>query len=1127
MFRRYRFLTSQIAFALILALLFGTFPASAFHFPWDQGHDTFSPNPGDDDTDPGDDDCNNTGSPFEIASGNFLQQIPVLYVPSFGPSLEIVLSYNSRDMRNGAFGHGWSLSYDQRLVETTDGVSVTAICHQGSGKRERFTRLSTGTYASPGDLSTRLIRSSDSTFTLRDKDGTQRRFDVAGRLIAIADPHGNTMTFTYDGTGFMTAITDASGRSVTFSKGADGRVATMTDPAGRTYRFGYDTNGNLTSYTDAAAGVTSYRYDVKHNLTEITDARGNLDMKVTYDSLGRVTSYTEGANTWSITYTPAQKRTTKRNSNNETWTFTYNDNGNVTSILDPLSRTESFGYSESFLPLRHTDKRGGSRLFAHDGSGNTTSMTDPLSQVAELRYDATFNKVSSITSPLRAISSFEYSSTGSLLRFVDPQGNATRMSYNSRGSLTGITDALGHATTFTYDEHGNPTQSVDALGGTWTYGYDLVGNMTSAVDPLGNRTQLDYDDRDRLVRLTDARNGVTTFEYDPVGNLVSFTDPNGNTTTFEYDIHDRLVRAVQPGNRIHSYSYDSRNNLSSKVNPKGQSTTYLYDALHRVTRKTLPDNVIQYTYDADGNVLSVTDNDSSLVFTYDGLDHVLRAETRAGVAQPATVLTASYDADGNRTSLASSLGGAWSFERDSIGRLQRVQNPQGDNVSFSYDAVSRVTGLNASNGTATSLTYDAAGQITEVKTSRSGSTLAQLSSQYDRNGKRTVENEGAGTHTYSYDSLLRLVGSSHPGGGSETFGYDPSGNRTSSHLSASHRYDEANRLLENDQFLYTWDANGNLITKSSKADSSQTRYGYDAEDRLVRVDRPDGSVITYRYDGLGRRIEKNVNGSISRFVYDGEDILLELDGANQVVASYTHGDGEDEVLSVRRGGQSFFLHPDAMGSVRHVTDSSGTVVASRSYEAWGRPLVATGALPSGHAFTGRELDQETGLYYYRARYYDPETGRFLQEDPRGISSGDTNFYTYVYGDPVNLVDPDGEIPAILVGIVVGAGLDLAFQLIQNGGRFDCVDWVQVGISGALGAVGGQSLKWFKLGKEFKWGKNFRAAPFGNRTGHPLGRWPHYHRRGVDPTGATKPGQGIGRHRPWETKSTDTSFWDRL
>ena len=315
------------------------------------------------------------------------------------------------------------------------------------------------------------------------------------------------------------------------------------------------------------------------------------------------------------------------------------------------------------------------------------------------------------------------------------------------------------------------------------------------------------------------------------------------------------------------------------------------------------------------------------------------------------------------------------------------------------------------NGTQTTYTYDASSQLTAVSHQ-----LTALSQQinkaeylYNPVGNRTSLTDRRGPQAFGYDPLDRLTSASHPLLATpQAFAYDAVGNRTT----GGSVVNAGNQLTADANFIYEYDANGNLSRKSSLSTSLATVYTYDAENRLTKVEEfaagasTPAATSTYRYDGLGRRIEKVANGQTKRYVYDGEDILLEYDGANVLQVRYTHGPGIDEPLAVTKAGSTFFYHQDGLGSVTDLTDSAGATAKSYAYDAYGNILESPGTLEQPYTYTGREFDAETGLYYYRARYYDTNIGRFLQEDPIGIA-GSLNVYLYALANPLSFVDPDG------------------------------------------------------------------------------------------------------------------------
>jgi RHS repeat-associated protein len=213
----------------------------------------------------------------------------------------------------------------------------------------------------------------------------------------------------------------------------------------------------------------------------------------------------------------------------------------------------------------------------------------------------------------------------------------------------------------------------------------------------------------------------------------------------------------------------------------------------------------------------------------------------------------------------------------------------------------------------------------------------------------------------------------------------------------------------------TYDDNGNL------AFDGRFHYYYDCDNRLIDVnDDANARVASYAYDYLGRRISKTVYGTpnvTTRYAYDGDRIIAEYNGAGTLRRKFIYGPGIDEpiyLIDVANGNAVYYYHFDGLGSVVALSDVNNVLVERYAYDVFGRPTIrdpngvvlAASAWGNPYLFTGRAYDGESGLYYYRARYYDHATGRFLQPDPAGYGDG-LNLHSYCGNNPIGFVDPWG------------------------------------------------------------------------------------------------------------------------
>ncbi len=607
------------------------------------------------------------------------------------------------------------------------------------------------------------------------------------------------------------------------------------------------------------------------------------------------------------------------------------------------------------------------------------------------------------------------------------------------GNLTSFADEDGVSIAATYDGLNRLATLADPAYGNIAWAYDLNGNPVSYTDGLNRVSAYAYDTVNRLTTITDPAGQVQSLAYDAMDNVTSLTNANGKVTVFAHDLFDRVIRRTNPALETFAYSYDSRDNLTGLIDPKGQVFAYAYDALSRLTQVTKPgtEGTVTYAYDSFDNLTAANDNASDLAFTYDVIHRLATATTGPAGLQPQHVLSHSYDRRDNRAGLAGGALGSWAFAHDLNDRMTGLTPPTGDPLTLTYRPGGQMATIAFPNGNAAAFQYGAANSLlTGLDHSAGGSPFVQNALSHDAAGNITGITGLSRSRSYLYDQLNRLAAVTDTEG-NESYAYDAEGNRTNSHASVSHSHDDANRLLEDDAYSYVYDANGNLTSKTDKASGDVTTYTWDSLDRLIQITFPDTTTATYAYDAFGRRIEKNVNGTVTRYLYDGWDILAEFDASGALLAKYSHGPYVDHPLVMERAGQTYYFHAGQDGSISHVTDASGAVVNNYIYDAFGNRISVTETVSNPYGFTAREYDPESGLYFYRARYYDPKAGRFISSDPIGFAGGDSNLYAYVFNDPVNLIDPSGLSAAGRTG-TASIGATAAGSIFGTGNRLACL-----------------------------------------------------------------------------------------
>ncbi|HAM50579.1 MAG TPA: hypothetical protein DCP92_07725 [Nitrospiraceae bacterium] len=975
------------------------------------------------------------GSSANYASGNLYDTLDIVSPHGGGLSASFSLSYNSLDFSVGRLGGKWTHNYNMRILPA--GTSLLLI--DGDGKRLFFADdgTGTGTYRPPqnaGDYST--ITFPAGMYQLTKKEGTIYQFDSAsGKLLSITDRNGNSITLAYNGS-YLATITDQYGRSIGLSYDSLYRIASVTDFASGATLIGYDANGMLATVTDPAGNAWNYTYDSLGNMLSKTDPIGNVTT-YTYDTQVRITSSTTPAGTKTIAYGTGNVATiTERDGG--AWTYTYDPTVSAAiAVTGPNNATTTSTYDANGNLLSKTDAKGNTTTYTYDSNGNMLTMTDALNNTTTYTYNQ-YGQMTSATDPQGNLTVYNFDSSGNLLSVTDPSGAKTIYQYDQRGNVVSTTSASGQTTTISYDSYGNRSAITDPAGAVTTYTYDISSNMLSQTDPAGNTTTFQYNALNQLVSVTDPLGNVTTYTYDAKGNRASVTDPRGKVTSYVYNYNNDPTKVTDPLGNVTTNTYTSTagggctscgagsgDKLASVTDANNHTISYQYNLMGKLTNMTDQlGNSETYTYDLNDNLRTMTDRKGqTTAYTYDSLNRVTRVDYADG-----SYTTYTYDTTGKVTTITDSVSGTITYTYSTstsggpVGKVLSETTPLGS-ISYTYDAIGRRTSMTVLGQPVVNYSYDADSRLTGLSTIINGN-ASSFGIGYDTLGRRASLTLPNGvTSVYTFDNGSRLLNLQHLGPLTQvleslSYTYDANGNRLSMNRSplplplpqaaSNTSYSAANQMLSFSDKNITYDADGNMASVTNSCGT--TTYTWDARNRLVGINgfNPDCSQLaaSFEYDALGRRIQKTINGLTIQYVYDGVDIIQEIENG-QVTANYVRTLSIDEPLArIKSDGTVRYYQRDALGSVIALTDGTGAVQTTYTYDPFGNVTVTGETSDNPFQYTGRENDG-TGLYYYRARYYSSELQRFISEDPIRFKGG-INFYAYVKDNPTNYTDPTGK-----------------------------------------------------------------------------------------------------------------------
>ncbi|MEX2120071.1 MAG: RHS repeat-associated core domain-containing protein [Pirellulales bacterium] len=877
-------------------------------------------------------------------------------------------------------------------------------------------------------------------------------YDGRDRLVEIEFPDDDSDE---NNNPFVTLAYDLASNMVSYTNERGFTTATTFDPMNRPlvvtlpdldfdpnnnpkYTSTYDLYGNRTRLEDPLAHARTWTLDSMNRILTEADALNNMtelvwgaagELEAVEDPMGRVTS---------LGWDPALRNTTITLPDPDgpsgpllapVITRSFDAASQQTGLTDPLNRTTTTQYHPRGWVSLVVDAMGNERGAGYDANGNVIQRVEsgPGGMTPGMRgyFFDELDRMVMYTDQLSHTTSFTFDAASRVLTKTNALGFQTSFTYTAR-------DQVATVTTPDPDGPSNPL-----LPSVTTFGYDLALNRTSVVDALNRTTTTTFDAQDRGIEVLDAMGGVTRVTFDLAGRRTELTDPVNNTTTWTHDDADRVISESNALNFARTFVYNGADELTSVTDRNGRERTFARDNVGRVTAEEwldaaqTPIHTISYVHDAASQLTSVSDAYSSYAFGYNDAGWLTSKDNSGTPGVPNVVLTHGYNAFGERTSRADNLGGSTAFTFDQAHRMTGATLTVGTNtaqVAWTYDNADRLTRITR-NGAMPGMSGDVGTTFTldnmdRVKRIAHFSYQGQMMGQpplhafdYTWNAASEITNYTGpeGTLNYSYDTTSQLTGTS--GARAEAYSYDLNGNRTMAGYSTG----TGNRLLTDGVYNYTHDNEGNLTVQVRISDGERTEFTWDHRNRLTKVLIKDSGGTTIRearftYDVFDRLIGRWVDmdgagpqaGVQTWHAYDGDNPYADFNSAGSLTNRYLYGPAIDALLGrMSSAGAVDWYMTDLIGSVRQIVNKMGTsVLHAASYDSFGNIASQTGT-GDRFKYAGREYEAAIDQYHNRARWYDPDTGRFTSEDPIGFAANDPNLFRYVGNSSTNRTDPTG------------------------------------------------------------------------------------------------------------------------
>ncbi|MDD5482365.1 MAG: hypothetical protein PHP98_01745 [Kiritimatiellae bacterium] len=880
---------------------------------------------------------------------------------------------------------------------------------------------------------------SNEEIVIASEDGTEIYvFDAVGRHLRTLDAatRSTLYAFSYTSDGLLDKITDGGGLITTIERDSSNNPTAIVGPYGHRTEMKLDSNGWLTELTNPAGEKNLMSYTTNGLLTNVVSRRG-YEFHQEYDAEGKIVGNTDPAggrhclfheeltNGWVVAIADSLG-----------WTNThiverFSDGTEIRRIIDPVglevTKTET---SEGNVTINHPD---GTQITMQQGPDPRFGMQSPIVKHREISTPSHFNvtdfeRIAGLSGPYDPLSMtnmIEYltvndrtwmsqytvadkttinvtpmgkqsvvrtDALGRLVYLQSPGICAVNNEYDAQGRLVKTIQGDGsdvRAVNFTYAADGTLRSVNNALGEQVLTFSDKIGRLTNQVFTDGNALNLSYDRSSDPIKYLLPHGKEHGFGYNPVGLTERYSTPAVDS---------------EPTNT--SWHYNSARQMDYLIKPDGTIISNVYDNAGRlITMKAMKEGgseEISYAYDEAGRIGSVTRAGDAIQYSYD-------AFLQTGETTPTGTILREYNDDFQVAvlSLAGVMGVSYAYDDDGL-------LTQAGDLSLTRDSASGfLTGTTLGNIT-DQRTYNGFGEVANYTVNVSGNPVYSVSYEYDALGRIINQSETIDSSTinksYVYDTRGRLTQVTTNGVVSEFYSYDANGNRISSDVGAVPRtaiVDNQDRLLSYGDLFFGYSMNGEQTNRA--VNGQTTSLAYDLFGQLSSVALPDGRIISYDKDALGRITAKRVNGTIIKgWIYkDGLKPMAETDASGNIISVFIYGSSPLTPDYMVKNGNTYRLIRDHVGSIRLVIDVvTGAIVQRLDYDSFGNVLQDTNSGFQPFGFQSGLCDSDTGFVQFGARWYDPLTGRWLSKDSLLLAAG-WNVYAFVGNNPINLIDPWG------------------------------------------------------------------------------------------------------------------------